>query len=74
MPTEIYMQKYLFRVSKVIDIDGSLEFQDENPIFELEIKANTNSDAIQKGLVEFQSVFSNENMDHIYCGAITWND
>ena len=67
------MPTFLFHASKIEkDKSGKEQLADGSPLFEIEVEAKSNSDAIKIGIEKFFIQHPNENLDYFLVGACTW--
>lgn len=67
------MATYLFTASRIEkDQEGRKQIDGEGPLFEAEIEASSNQEAITKGLAELDVTHPDEDLDSLVFGACTW--
>ena len=67
------MPTFLFRASEIEkDESGKEKLADDSPLFEMEVEARSNSDAIEIGIKKFFIQHPDANLDNFVVGACTW--
>ena len=67
------MSTFLFRASEIKkDESGKEKLADGSPLFEVEVEALNNSDAIELGIKKFFIQHPDANLNNFVVGACTW--